>query len=100
MTLGLKVTRASADRRVGKEYCLVTFLLFLASVGVLEYLLRDVRQKSGGAPQSRATKDLAEYFANDASTAGLLSLGRALDAQKNDTATDSEHLPKAVSGGG
>ena len=73
----------------------MTFLLFLASVGVLEYLLRDVRQKSGGAPESRKTEDLVDYVANDTSTAGLLSLGRALDAQKAGTTTDSENLPKA-----
>lgn len=73
----------------------MTFLLFLASVGVLEYLLRDVRQTSGGAPEPRVTNDVVDYVANDTSTAGLLSLGRALDAQKKDTTADSEHLPEA-----
>jgi hypothetical protein len=73
----------------------VTFLLFLASLAVLEYLLRDVSRKSGAVPKSRETRDFVDYVANDASAADLLSLGRALDAQQSDKTTTAEQTPKA-----
>jgi hypothetical protein len=75
----------------------VTFLLFLASVAVLEYLLDSDRQKSGGAAESREIKHLVSYdqlVANEASTTDLLSLGKALDAQKAGKVPESEPTPK------
>jgi hypothetical protein len=83
----------------------VTFLLFLASVGILEYLLRDVRQTSGRLPESRST---AEPYANSAiagcgqpvssatATSDLLSLGKALEAQKTASVPESEPVAKEV----
>jgi hypothetical protein len=88
----LKEARAPADIKAGREYRLVTFLLFLASVGLLEYLLRDVRQNSDGMPASRDIKNNDGYeqsVSNEPSTPDLLSLGQALEgAQKT---PDSEH---------
>ena len=69
----------------------MTFLLFLGSLVVLEYLLS--RQKAGGAPESQAIKNIAGYDdlgANETSTADLLSLGKALHAQKVEAAVKVE----------
>jgi hypothetical protein len=68
----------------------MTFLLFVVSVAVLEYLLRNVGQKPDGAQESsRPVEDIVEYAQSDTSTADLCSLGRALDAQKADKTPDT-----------
>jgi hypothetical protein len=75
----------------------MTFLLFLASVAVLEYLVRDVRHKSGGLPEASEIRNVAAYepvVSEATSTTDLLSLGKALDAQAAVKATDSEYVSK------
>ncbi len=89
----------------------MTFLLFLASVAVLEYLVRDIRPASSGNPSPFDTQvqtpvalpvsmpmtmnDLA-YEAGaspETATADLLSLGKALGGQKTPV---SEEIPTKV----
>jgi len=95
----LKPNRTSADRRTGRE-CGVTFLIFLVSVGVLEYLLRDVRRTSGSKPaspeipKSYEIPDAYAAVSSETATTDLLSLGKALDAQKMGSSTISEAAPK------
>ena len=75
----------------------MTFLLFLASVAVLEYLLRDTRQKSNVAPQALEVKNVAGYdppVSAESSTSDLLSLGRALGSANPVKAVDSEKVTK------
>ena len=75
----------------------MTFLLFLASVVVLEYLLRDGRQKSGGPPESHEITHMAGedgLVSNETSTADLLCLGQALDRQKTGKTPDSATVHK------
>lgn len=60
----------------------MTFLLFLASLAVIEWLVRKPRKKSDLRPEDadhkRHTADLAAPAAP--SSPGLLALGQALDA--------------------
>ncbi len=77
----------------------MTFLLFLASVAVLEYLLRDVRQNSGVIQKPHVINNIVSCepsVSEETSTADLLSLGRVLDAQKTSTAPIAEHAPQAT----
>jgi hypothetical protein len=75
----------------------VTFLLFIASVAILEYLLRDVHRQSGDTAAPDELKKIAgsDPSISHTSTADLLNLGRALDAQKVGKTVDSEHAPQA-----
>jgi hypothetical protein len=57
----------------------VTFLLFLASVVVLEYLVRDVRPRAGKVPNQDKVDTSIE---SEATTADLIALGRALGEAK------------------
>ena len=94
--VNIKAVPASADRRAGREYRIVTFLLFLVSVAVLKYLLRDVRHKSDDAT-SREINNIGareQLLSEQLSTTDLLSLGRTLDAQKTGTTPDSEYIPE------
>lgn len=57
------------------------FLLFLASLGVVEYLLRDVGCSPGGAVDAREAEKIADHKltpSHETSTSDLLSLGQAL----------------------
>ena len=81
----------------------MTFLIFLASVGVLEYLLRDVRRNSGGIAAPPDTHRVADYdqLVSEATSAGdLMSLGKALEAQalanKTEIAPHSESTTEAL----
>jgi hypothetical protein len=74
----------------------VTFLLFLASLAVMEYLVRKPRKKAGdnpkaGASRSGTTKDA---MAAGATMPGLLALGQALDAQGHGEVPDVEQVPR------
>ena len=77
----------------------MTFLIFLVSVGVLEYLLRDVRQTAGSKPGSTGIPkpyEIPEPYAvasSETATTDLLSLGKALEAQKTAAAAAArEHV--------
>jgi len=73
----------------------MTFLLFLASVAVMEYLVRDIGRKSPGQYVPPNIRNAVEpgTLANDTPTADLLALGRALGIGK---VVDSEKLPTEV----
>jgi hypothetical protein len=69
----------------------MTFLLFLASVAVLEYLARGTRQKSDSGVKTES----------ETATSDLLALGQALNTQTMGKAADFERVPdqaKAPSG--
>jgi len=72
----------------------MTFLLFLASVAVMEYLVRDIGRKSPGQcpPEIRDAIE-PNSLVNETPTADLLALGRALGMGKT---TDSEQPPYEV----
>ena len=73
----------------------MTFLLFLVSVAVMEYLVRDIGRKSPGecAPPEIRNAVEPNTLVNETPTADLLALGRALGMGK---VTDSEQLPNEV----
>jgi len=81
----------------------MVFLLFLASVAVLEYLVRETGQKSA----TRSKVDVATLgnamgvgpVQAETTTSDLLALGKALGTQKGVTATDSERVGSRTSGG-
>ncbi|MGB9456885.1 MAG: hypothetical protein WCB12_12630 [Bryobacteraceae bacterium] len=68
----------------------MTFLLFLASLAVMEYLLRKPRKKPDDSRD--ATKQDSMPVA--ASMPGLLALGEALEAQGRGKAPTVEEVPK------
>lgn len=77
----------------------MTFLLFLVSVAVMEYLVRDIGRKSPGQylpPDIRNAADPGP-LANETPTTELLALGRALGKGK---VADSERLPNEVAASG
>ena len=74
----------------------MTFLLFLASLAVMEYLLSRPAKKPGDSPQSPASgRDTARDTASPAtSMPGLLALGQALDAHGRVEPTQIERVPE------
>ena len=82
----------SADRKAGRKYGIVTFLLFLASIAVLEYLVGSSRQESGNRPKpdDSRTGVQDEPITHETSTSDLLSLSQALSSQSRDKVADSE----------
>ena len=66
----------------------MTCLLFLASVAVLEYLLKDVRQKRGDMPPSSIDNNVvvSDPISHETSTSDLLRLGQALRANAPEVA--------------
>jgi hypothetical protein len=77
----------------------VTFLLFVASVALLEYLLQDVRQT--GADGKRVNDIMKELDSFDplpskpTSTSDLLSLGRAIEARSAEKDHEREPVREA-----
>jgi hypothetical protein len=74
----------------------VTFLLFLASLAVMEYLVRKPRKKPGDNPKGADRRDATAGSPTPAatSTPSLLALGRALEAQGRGKAPDRERAPQ------
>lgn len=74
----------------------VTFLLFLASLAVMEYLLRKPRKKTGDNPKDINRGGAAAYdpMSPAATMPGLLALGRALDAHGRGDSPDTEEAPR------
>ena len=68
----------------------MTFLLFLAALAVMEYI---VSRKS--PPRSQTTKETKEYLAQNAASSGLFSPADAVD-QPAGTPTDSTDDHKEV----
>jgi hypothetical protein len=75
----------------------MTFLLFVASVAVLEYLLKGAARQKAGTTITPANSQMPEdgIQADTTSTEDLLSICRALDAQPRPPVPD----PERVSGG-
>lgn len=80
----------------------MTFLLFLASVAVLEYLLKDVRMPSGKLQPAADIEPLGgeHEISHQTATADLMALSQALGMQKPVVAPDAQAAPKEVSHGG
>ena len=75
---------------------LVTFLLFLASLVVMEYLLRKPNKKSGENPKAeQGTRRVADPFSTGATMPGLFALGQALDAHGRGKPPDVPKAPEA-----
>jgi hypothetical protein len=74
----------------------MTFLLFLASVIVLEYLVGGATTP-GNKIKDAHTKQVTgeEPITNDTSMADLLALGQALGTEGRSETLDSEQTPKA-----
>jgi hypothetical protein len=70
----------------------MTFLLFLASLAVLEYLVRGTGRKAGADAKSKPAMIGGVIdpgpVATEAATSDLLALGQALNAQRNGTSTE------------
>jgi hypothetical protein len=78
----------------------MTFLLFLASVAILEYLVRGTGQKSGLRAEAESTS-IGNVIdpgpvATETATSDLLALGHALNAQRSGKSTDCEQVPEEV----
>lgn len=78
----------------------MTFLLFLASVAVLEYLVRGHKQKSGIGAKAEPTR-LGDAIdpgpvSTETATSDLLALSHALNAQRRGKPADFERVPDAV----
>ena len=81
----------------------MTLLLFLASIALLEYLVRDTGQKSGAGAKSQSV-GLGQVIepdppATETATSDLLALGQALNMQKQVQSTDSERVISAIETG-
>jgi hypothetical protein len=74
----------------------VTFLLFLASLAVMEYLVRKPRKRPHDSPEAAEKRDgtAEKPVPATTSTPGLLALGQALEAQGRGKAPDVEPVPK------
>lgn len=74
---------------------LVTFLLFLASLALMEYLVRKPRKKPDDNPKAADSRGVTAERPTPAaiSTPGLLALGQALEAQGRGKAPDGEQAP-------
>lgn len=81
----------------------MTFLLFLASIALLEYLVRDTGQKSGDSAKPHSTGLVQviepESPAADTATSDLLALGQALNMQEQVQAPDSERVTSPIETG-
>jgi hypothetical protein len=78
----------------------MTFLLFLASLVVLEFLVRDTKSKSSAAPKMDSTGpanviDPRPAVAETA-TSDLLALGQALNANNDAQSIDLPGVPGKV----
>ena len=68
----------------------MTFLIFLASLAVLEYLVRDTGRKSGKRESvmlRQAVEPVPAAPGSDSSTADLLALGQALGVARGTVET-------------
>jgi hypothetical protein len=74
----------------------VTFLLFLASLAVMEYLLRKPHQKAADDTKGMDAVGGAAYdpMSAAATMPVLLALGRALDAHGRGDSPDTEQAPQ------
>jgi hypothetical protein len=74
----------------------MTFLLFLASLAVMEYLVRKPRKKPGDNPKSAASRSDTTQDPVSAATSmsGLLALGQALEAQGRGEVPGVEQVPQ------
>ena len=74
----------------------MTFLLFLASLAVMEYLVRKPRQKPDDKPKAAACGSDATRAPEPAaiSMPGLLALGQALEAQGRGEIPGVEQVPQ------
>jgi hypothetical protein len=74
----------------------VTFLLFLASLAVMEYLMRKPHEKAGADSKRMNAGGGAAHDPMSAATTmpGLLALGRALDAHGRGDSPDIEQAPR------
>jgi len=74
----------------------VTFLLFLASLALMEYLVRKPRKKPDDSPKATDSKGTTAQspMAATTSTPGLLALGQALEAQGRGKTPDRQQLPQ------
>ena len=73
----------------------MTFLLFLASVIVLEYLVGGNKIKDAHTKQVTGQVTGEEPITNETSMADLLALGQALGTESRAKTLDSEQTPKA-----
>jgi hypothetical protein len=74
----------------------VTFLLFLASLAVMEYLMRKPHEKAANDSKAMEAVGDAAYDPMSAATTmpGLLALGRALDAHGRGDSPETEQAPQ------
>ncbi|HEY1220597.1 MAG: hypothetical protein ABSE42_08430 [Bryobacteraceae bacterium] len=74
----------------------MTFLLFLASLAVMEYLVRKPRKKPDGDPKTTDCSGAATQYpvSEVTSMPGLLALGQALDEQGRGQAPGVEQVPQ------
>jgi hypothetical protein len=74
----------------------VTFLLFLASLAVMEFLLRKPLKKPRDTPKDVDGRGAAAYDPMSAAITmpGLLALGQALEAQGRGGVPDVEQSPR------
>ncbi len=77
-------------RSIPQKRTLMTFLLFLAALALMEYI---VNRKS--PPVSQTTKETKEYSVQNAASSGLFSLAQAVDKPAG-TPTDSTEDHKEV----
>ena len=74
----------------------MTFLLFLASLAVMEYLVRKPRRKPDDNPKAGAGKGVNTQSPMPVATSmpGLLALGQALEAQGRGEVPGVEQVPQ------
>lgn len=78
----------------------MTFLLFLASVAVLEYLLKDVKTPAGNLqPADHEPLGGEHEISHQTATSDLMALSQALGMQKPVAAPDAQPAPKEVAHG-
>jgi hypothetical protein len=75
----------------------MTFLLFLASVAVLEYLLKDVKTPAGNLQPADLGGE--HEISHQTATSDLMALSQALGMQKPIAAPDAQPAPKEVAHG-
>lgn len=74
----------------------MTFLLFLASLAVMEYLVRKPRKKPDDNPKAAGGKGVNTQSPKRVATLtpGLLALGQALEAQGRGLVPGVEQVPQ------
>lgn len=74
----------------------MTFLLFLASLAVMEYLVRKPRKKPDANTKTTARTDAGSRNPTPLATPmpGLLALGQALEAQGQGETPGTEKVPQ------